>query len=73
MTFVVQLQSCLAWWSMTLQEHQGFHLFSETVLLCFDFLTTGATEPRMATKPKYSVKITAHFAMAFVFAAVGLE
>jgi len=29
--------------SVTLQEYQGFHMFSEIVLFFFDFLVTGGT------------------------------
>jgi len=42
--------------SMTLQEHQGFHLFSEVVLPFFDFLVTGGTYMTTKLAPKCSKK-----------------
>jgi len=42
--------------SVTLQEHQGFHLFSEIVLLFFDFLVTGGTYMTTKLGPKCSKK-----------------
>jgi len=40
---VVQWQRSKVRESVTLQEYQGFRIFSEIVLLFFDFLVTGGT------------------------------
>jgi len=43
--------------SVTLEEHQGFHFFSEIVLLLFDFFVTGGTYMTTKLGPKCSKKL----------------
>jgi len=71
MIIVVHWQRCKVRGSVTLQEHQSFHLVCEIALLFLIFL---CLEARMKTKlgPKYSEKIAAHFALQFIFAETGL-
>jgi len=53
-------------WSVTLQEHQGFHLFSEIILLFFYFLVTGGLNVWRTNLDQKNM-ITTHFAMPLVY------
>jgi len=60
--FITNLKNVVVQWkrsnvrgSVMLQEYQGFHIFSEIVLLFFDFLVEARTTTKLG--PKYLEKI----------------
>jgi len=63
---VLQWQRCKVRRSVVLGKHLGFLIFSEIVLLFFDFFVTGSTYDNR-TRTYAQKKITVHYSIAFLF------